>query len=65
MHHHNQHQDQKSFSNSDWLEFSSTVIDHNLLEHLPNVWHGKEPCHQKLHHLILILNMNYDGAVNK
>jgi hypothetical protein len=28
------------------------------------MWHGKEPCHQKLHHLILILNMNYGGNVN-
>jgi hypothetical protein len=23
---------------------------------LPNVWHGKEPCHQKLHHLITTIN---------
>jgi hypothetical protein len=23
------------------------------LEHLPNMWLGEEPCHQKLHHLIL------------
>jgi hypothetical protein len=29
------------------------------------MWHGEEPCHQKLHHLILILNMNYGGDVNK
>jgi hypothetical protein len=29
------------------------VIDHNCLEHLPNMWLGEEPCHQKLHHLIL------------
>ena len=25
------------------------------------MWHGEEPCHQKLNHLILILNMNCSG----
>jgi hypothetical protein len=29
------------------------------------MWLGEEPCHQKLHHLILILNMNYGGDVNR
>jgi hypothetical protein len=39
--------------NGVWPKFPSTVIDHNCLEHLPTMWLPEEPCHQKLHHLIL------------